>query len=84
MADSSSTTATTSSTAASTTANPPETKSWADQADEIDEAEQSSAANENDVTAETNIGSLQVDESKRVNSTLSDPDDSSIQAVRFS
>ncbi|KAM3287918.1 DEAD-box ATP-dependent RNA helicase 38 [Capsicum chacoense] len=78
MADNSSTTANTvCSTAASTTeANPPESKSWADQADEIDQAEQlSSAADDID------IGSLQVDESKTVNSTLSDPDDSRIEAV---
>ncbi|KAH0723062.1 hypothetical protein KY289_006106 [Solanum tuberosum] len=94
MADTSSTSTATSSTAASTTANAPESKSWADQADEIDQAEQSadqadeinqaeqsSASNEEDATAEINIGSLQVDESKRDNSTLSEPEDSSIQAV---
>lgn len=91
MADTSSTSGITSSTAASTTANPPESKSWADQADEIDQAEQSadqaeqsSASNEEGATAEINIGSLQVDESKRENSTLSEPEDSSIQAVCFS
>nr|XP_004238462.1 DEAD-box ATP-dependent RNA helicase 38 [Solanum lycopersicum] len=80
MADASITSTATSSIAASTTANPPESKSWADQADEIDQAEQSSASNE-DAAAEINIGSLQVDESKRDNSTLSDPEDSSIEAV---
>lgn len=76
VADSSSTS---SSTAASTTANPRETRSWADEADEIDQAEQSENA-----SAETEIGSLQIDESKRVNnSTLDDPEDSRIEAVRY-
>nr|XP_016447232.1 PREDICTED: DEAD-box ATP-dependent RNA helicase 38-like isoform X1 [Nicotiana tabacum]XP_016447233.1 PREDICTED: DEAD-box ATP-dependent RNA helicase 38-like isoform X2 [Nicotiana tabacum] len=74
VADSSSTS---SSTAASTTANPRETRSWADEADEIDQAEQSEKA-----SAEPEIGSLQIDESKRVNnSTLDDPEDSRIEAV---
>nr|XP_009786411.1 PREDICTED: DEAD-box ATP-dependent RNA helicase 38-like [Nicotiana sylvestris] len=88
MADSSSTTSSTtafvadsssatSSTAASTTAKSRETRSWADEADEIDQAEQSENA-----SAETEIGSLQIDESKRVNnSTLDDPVDSRIEAV---
>lgn len=91
MADSSSTTSSTtafvadsssatSSTAASTTAKSRETRSWADEADEIDQAEQSENA-----SAETEIGSLQIDESKRVNnSTLDDPVDSRIEAVRIS
>lgn len=63
--------------------NPPETKRWADVAEEAEaeaEAEQEAEASSTDVK----LDSLAIDESKQGHSTLTDPDDSSIEAVILS
>lgn len=56
-------------------------KSWADVADETEEAEASSTSDVKP-NSELKMDSLAMDESKSVYKTLSDPDDASIEAVR--
>ncbi|XP_031103771.1 DEAD-box ATP-dependent RNA helicase 38 [Ipomoea triloba] len=55
-------------------------KSWADVADETEEAEASSTSDVK-LNSELKMDSLAMDESKSVYKTLSDPDDASIEAV---
>ncbi|KAL2454280.1 DEAD-box ATP-dependent RNA helicase 38 [Abeliophyllum distichum] len=60
--------------AVTTEAKPLQTKSWADVADEPDQ-EQTGTSDE---ISNVQLDSLSIDESKRVNNNLTDPDDSSI------
>ncbi|CAA3017139.1 dead-box atp-dependent rna helicase 38 [Olea europaea subsp. europaea] len=64
---------------AATETKPLQSKSWADVADEPDpEQEEAETSNEK---SDVQLDSLAIDESKRVNSNLTDPDDSRIEAV---
>ncbi|XP_022899578.1 DEAD-box ATP-dependent RNA helicase 38 isoform X2 [Olea europaea var. sylvestris] len=64
---------------AATETKPFQSKSWADVADEPDpEQEEAETSNEK---SDVQLDSLAIDESKRVNSNLTDPDDSRIEAV---
>ncbi|XP_047955719.1 DEAD-box ATP-dependent RNA helicase 38-like [Salvia hispanica] len=67
-----------SSSSTNATITPPETKSWADVADEEAAAEKQSEASS---SADINLDSLVVDESKQGPLSLTNPDDSSIEAV---
>lgn len=69
-----------SSSSTNATITPPETKSWADVADEEAAAEKQSEASS---SADINLDSLVVDESKQGPLSLTNPDDSSIEAVIF-
>ncbi|KAL2554405.1 DEAD-box ATP-dependent RNA helicase 38 [Forsythia ovata] len=73
------TAATDGASAVTTEVKPLQIKSWADVADEPDpEQEQPGSSDEK---SDVQLDSLAIDESKRVNNNLTDPDDSSIKAV---
>ncbi|XP_073044345.1 DEAD-box ATP-dependent RNA helicase 38 [Primulina eburnea] len=56
---------------------PPETKRWADVAEEAEEDQEKAESS----STEVGLGSLAIDESKLVDNVLTDPDDSRIEAV---
>lgn len=74
MADNEPSTTATTATVAAEPSKPPETKRWADVADE--EADS--------VTESTNLDSLAIDESRQGENTLEDLDDCRIEAVIIS
>ncbi|KAJ9559016.1 hypothetical protein OSB04_013630 [Centaurea solstitialis] len=78
MADTDSTT-----TAAASSVLPklPEVGRWADEPDDVPEEPEAPSTSSETVAAEVNLDSLQIDESKKVNNFLDDPEDSKIQAV---
>ncbi|XP_057779296.1 DEAD-box ATP-dependent RNA helicase 38 isoform X2 [Salvia miltiorrhiza] len=76
MADNESTDSSTTATITPASSNPLETKRWADVADEADAEQQAESS-----LADVKLDSLAIDESKQPSVGLTDPDDSTIEAV---
>ncbi|PIN21467.1 hypothetical protein CDL12_05812 [Handroanthus impetiginosus] len=81
MADNESTNSSTDATVTTEAAKRQETRRWADVAEEVEAEEEAEQQKSDASSAEVKLDSLAVDESKPGRSTLTDPDDSSIEAV---
>uniref|UniRef100_A0A5B7BGM0 RNA helicase n=1 Tax=Davidia involucrata TaxID=16924 RepID=A0A5B7BGM0_DAVIN len=85
MADTSASTAaatTTTTTTATQETKPPEVKlSWGDEVDDVPEEPEVPSTSDDKTTSELKIDSLAIDENKKVNKFLDEPEDSNIKAV---